>query len=173
MQRRKQVCGGSEARLSSVIWHNEKVWNFHDVSGALAVRGRGAARPDFYHVVQLRRHGRRIAPRGRWSKATDGNFYGTTIQGGASCPPYGCGTIFKITPSGTLTMLHSFDGTDGNRSQWGDPGYQRELLRDNGRWRGQRKRHGLRNHPKRHADHTRELRRHGRPKPRSGADPSH
>jgi uncharacterized repeat protein (TIGR03803 family) len=26
---------------------------------------------------------------------------------------YGCGTVFKITPGGTLTTLHSFDNTDG------------------------------------------------------------
>jgi len=42
-------------------------------------------------------------------QATDGNFYGTTIAGGA----HGGGTVFKITPSGTLTTLHSFDVTDG------------------------------------------------------------
>jgi uncharacterized repeat protein (TIGR03803 family) len=51
-------------------------------------------------------------------QGTDGNFYGTTSWGGAnSCviegTDYGCGTIFKITPSGTLTTLYSFDGTDG------------------------------------------------------------
>jgi uncharacterized repeat protein (TIGR03803 family) len=41
--------------------------------------------------------------------SVDGNFYGTTPVGGANCIPYaGCGTIFKITPSGTLTTLHSF-----------------------------------------------------------------
>jgi uncharacterized repeat protein (TIGR03803 family) len=51
---------------------------------------------------------------------TDGNFYGTTLYGGAkSCVDgagidLGCGTIFKITPSGTLTTLHSFDNTDGS-----------------------------------------------------------
>jgi uncharacterized repeat protein (TIGR03803 family) len=47
-------------------------------------------------------------------QATNGNLYGTTGGGGSSnnCVN-GCGTIFKITPSGTLTTLHSFDGTDG------------------------------------------------------------
>jgi uncharacterized repeat protein (TIGR03803 family) len=47
-------------------------------------------------------------------QATDGNFYGTTHDGGANYP--GFGTIFKITPTGTLTVLHSFDGTDGEKS---------------------------------------------------------
>jgi len=47
-------------------------------------------------------------------QATDGNFYGTTSQGGV--PPsesYGSGTVFKITPDGTLTTLVRFDGTNG------------------------------------------------------------
>jgi uncharacterized repeat protein (TIGR03803 family) len=42
-------------------------------------------------------------------QGTDGNFYGTTYLGGANDQ----GTIFKLSPSGTLTTLHSFDGTDG------------------------------------------------------------
>lgn len=42
-------------------------------------------------------------------QATDGNFYGTTQGGGAN----NYGTAFKMTPGGTLTTLHSFDGTDG------------------------------------------------------------
>jgi uncharacterized repeat protein (TIGR03803 family) len=47
--------------------------------------------------------------------ATDGNFYGTAgIGGDQTCnPPYGCGTVFKITPAGVLTTLHTFEGTDG------------------------------------------------------------
>jgi uncharacterized repeat protein (TIGR03803 family) len=44
-------------------------------------------------------------------QASDGNFYGTTGQGGDSpvCGiPGGCGTIFRITSDGVLTTLHSF-----------------------------------------------------------------
>lgn len=41
--------------------------------------------------------------------ASDGNFYGTTIQGAM----YDCGTVFKITSAGTFTTVHIFDGTDG------------------------------------------------------------
>jgi uncharacterized repeat protein (TIGR03803 family) len=41
-------------------------------------------------------------------QAADGNFYGTTAKGGANCTVWGCGTVFSITPSGTLTTLYSF-----------------------------------------------------------------
>src|ERR1019366_6409934 len=37
-------------------------------------------------------------------QATNGYLYGTTALGGAN----DYGTVFKITPSGTLTTLHSF-----------------------------------------------------------------
>jgi uncharacterized repeat protein (TIGR03803 family) len=43
------------------------------------------------------------------------NFYGATFRGGPSaiCPG-GCGTLFEITSTGTLTSLHSFDRSDGD-----------------------------------------------------------
>ena len=54
-------------------------------------------------------------PRAGLVQAANGDLYGTTPGGGpGTCSPPGCGTVFKITPSGTLTTLHSFNGTDGS-----------------------------------------------------------
>ena len=48
------------------------------------------------------------APYGGLIQAADANLYGTTL-GGANCNLlYGCGTIFRITLTGTLTSLYNF-----------------------------------------------------------------
>lgn len=64
-------------------------------------------------------------PQGALLQASNGNFYGATAQGGSStpCGPVGlpgCGTVFQITPSGTLTTLHIFNGTDGALPGYGE-----------------------------------------------------
>jgi len=46
------------------------------------------------------------------AEGTDGNYYGTTYAGGTGGD---WGTVFKMTPAGTVTTLHSFDGTDGGQ----------------------------------------------------------
>ncbi len=43
--------------------------------------------------------------------AKDGNFYGTTFNGGELFYDYG--VVFRITPGGTYTNLHTFAGSDG------------------------------------------------------------
>lgn len=47
-------------------------------------------------------------------QGTGGNFYGTTFAGTASAALNGNGTIFKMTPIGTITFLHSFSSGDPN-----------------------------------------------------------
>jgi uncharacterized repeat protein (TIGR03803 family) len=46
-------------------------------------------------------------------KGTDGNFYGTTVGGGAGGGNFG--TIFEMTPADVLTTLHIFDQADGSQ----------------------------------------------------------
>lgn len=51
-------------------------------------------------------------------QGTDGNFYGTTAGGGLGSGPMGAGgTVFRMTPAGTLTTLVSFNGANGNSPQ--------------------------------------------------------
>src|SRR5579859_4710015 len=54
-------------------------------------------------------------PQAALIQGSDGNFYGTTSFGGTS----GNGTVFKITPAGVETVLHSFFtvGADGAQPQ--------------------------------------------------------
>jgi len=54
--------------------------------------------------------------RPRLLQASDGNFYGTTIWGGANEN----GNVFMVTASGSLTVLYSFTGgADGSQPQAG------------------------------------------------------
>jgi uncharacterized repeat protein (TIGR03803 family) len=51
------------------------------------------------------------SPEAELVQGTDGNFYGTTSAGGPYNPQYssGYGTVFQVTPDGTLTTLFSFN----------------------------------------------------------------
>jgi uncharacterized repeat protein (TIGR03803 family) len=49
---------------------------------------------------------------GSLAKASDGNFYGITYQGGSGS----YGTIFKVTPAGVYTVLRNLTVTDGRPS---------------------------------------------------------
>jgi uncharacterized repeat protein (TIGR03803 family) len=54
-------------------------------------------------------------------QATNGTFYGTTSAGGTANCSFGqpCGTVFSMTSGGTVTTLHSFDVTDGEKPEAG------------------------------------------------------
>src|SRR5207244_4299551 len=49
-------------------------------------------------------------PLGGLVQGSDGNFYGTTRDGGA----FGYGTAFRVTAGGALTTLVSFNNTNGS-----------------------------------------------------------
>ncbi len=58
-------------------------------------------------------------PMGNLVLANDGNLYGVTYQGGGINRGYG--TIFRLTPTGTLTAIYTFtgDSTDAEYPQYG------------------------------------------------------
>jgi uncharacterized repeat protein (TIGR03803 family) len=67
--------------------------------GGSAVNLSGATTPDG------------VCPMAALLETSDGNFYGTTIDGGT----YNSGTAFKMTPSGAVTVFYQFgNGTDGS-----------------------------------------------------------
>lgn len=56
-----------------------------------------------------------FTPYGGLIQARDGNFYGTTVQGGTNLTAsFNRGTVFRLTPAGVLTTLHTFTGDDGS-----------------------------------------------------------
>jgi uncharacterized repeat protein (TIGR03803 family) len=56
-----------------------------------------------------------MSPNTSMTEDTAGNLYGTTMYGGntADCGGNGCGTVFKLAPDNTKTILHAFVSTDG------------------------------------------------------------
>jgi uncharacterized repeat protein (TIGR03803 family) len=61
-----------------------------------------------------------FGPYGGVIQGSDGNLYGTTSLGGANTAPNftsGCGTIFKLTPSGIETVLYSFNCAAGDGAE--------------------------------------------------------
>jgi uncharacterized repeat protein (TIGR03803 family) len=52
---------------------------------------------------------------------SSGNLYGTTRGGGGSkaCGDYGCGTVFKLAPDGTESVLYAFTGAGDGGEPYG------------------------------------------------------
>jgi uncharacterized repeat protein (TIGR03803 family) len=83
-----------------------KVTTAGSLSTITSFDGADGANPDFGSLIQ----------------GVNGNFYGSTISGGANygCGnDLGCGTVFSVTPTGQLTTIYSFcaqpnctDGTE-------------------------------------------------------------
>ncbi len=85
----------------------------HDAGTVFRMTAAGAV-TTLYSFCSLPKCQDGAMPCGGLVLASDGNFYGTTSQGGADGIS---GTVFRITPTGKLTTLHSFDGTDGSGPQ--------------------------------------------------------
>lgn len=80
------------------------------VLGVVLAWARPAPAQVFQELYSFGANGDGLDPEGALVQGSDGSFYGTTMEG-----PYlgGYGTVFKLTLSGQLTTLASFDGTNG------------------------------------------------------------
>ncbi len=56
-----------------------------------------------------------LQPMGLVAQGRDGSLYTTSVYGGT----YNLGTVVKITPTGTLTVIYNFDGTHGSEPTGG------------------------------------------------------
>lgn len=56
-------------------------------------------------------------PQGRLVRGSDGRLYGTTYAGGRAAS--GLGALFAVSTAGAFTLLHAFDGSDGNSLSFG------------------------------------------------------
>jgi uncharacterized repeat protein (TIGR03803 family) len=63
------------------------------------------------------------SPYGALLQDAAGNLYGAAITGGdLSCPQFpglGCGTVFKLSPDKTFTVLHTFTGGKDGANSYG------------------------------------------------------
>jgi uncharacterized repeat protein (TIGR03803 family) len=89
--------------------------------GGIVKIGAGGAATPFYSFGSTPGDG--AIPQGL-IQGTDGNLYGTTASGGSSSAvcPNGCGTVFKMTPSGIETILYYRQTSRQQaRRAWRDP----------------------------------------------------
>jgi uncharacterized repeat protein (TIGR03803 family) len=56
---------------------------------------------------------------GVFAQGRDGNLYSTTQAGGDFISGHQYGTVFRLTPDGTMTVSHSFDNTHGGKPNSG------------------------------------------------------
>jgi uncharacterized repeat protein (TIGR03803 family) len=94
-------------------------FGFMTIVGLLLLTTSGTAEAQTYSVLYNlgANAGDPINPSriGLFAQGRDGNLYSTTQFGGAN----GFGTVFQLTPSGSITVLHSFDGTNGAQPSGG------------------------------------------------------
>lgn len=94
-------------------------WRVVTFCASLIVAGAGSASASTTYGVLYNFSSSSLAngayPKSGLISDSSGNLYGTTQYGGSgtACSDR-CGTVFKLAPGGTLTVLHSFTGGPGD-----------------------------------------------------------
>jgi uncharacterized repeat protein (TIGR03803 family) len=90
------------------------------VASALSLQPVGAEAGSGFDIVHTFQGPDGAWPYGGLTRGKDGNFYGTTTIGGVGCGGPGCGTVYKLTPDGTQTVIYAFkNDADGREPREG------------------------------------------------------
>jgi uncharacterized repeat protein (TIGR03803 family) len=103
--------GGMVQALSGVLYGTTYGGGAHGGGTVFDIKTTGGTPTILYSFCSLSQCADGDAPQATLIQGTDGNFYGSTYDGGAFTY---YGNVFKITSAGVFTSLHSFDGTDGD-----------------------------------------------------------
>ncbi len=79
-----------------------------------------AAPAQTFQVLHFFQNTNGASPRASLVEGSDGNFYGTTYAGGIYGAPLGLGTVFRMTPNGSVTTLVSFDRTTNGSNPYAE-----------------------------------------------------
>jgi uncharacterized repeat protein (TIGR03803 family) len=106
--------GGLTLAVNGALYGTTSAGGAHGGGTIFDIKPSGGAVTTLYNfcsVVVLGQCQDGDSPQATLIQGMDGNFYGTTFDGGTFSY---YGTLFRLSSAGTFTSLHSFDGTDGD-----------------------------------------------------------
>jgi len=103
--------GGMVQGLNGLLYGTTYGGGAHGGGTVFDVKTSGGTPNILYSFCSLSECADGDSPQATLIQGTDGNFYGSTYDGGAFSF---YGNVFKISGAGVFTSLHSFDGTDGD-----------------------------------------------------------
>ena len=103
--------GGLVQALNGTLYGATSGGGTHINGTVFSIKTSGGALTTLYDFCSLSGCADGESPQGTLIQGTDNSLYGTTF-GGGTFTFYG--SIFKITPAGVFTSLHSFDNSDGS-----------------------------------------------------------
>ena len=108
--------GGMVQALNGTLYGTTAGGGAHGGGTVFDIKTTGGTPNILYSFCSLSECADGDSPQASLIQGTDGDFYGSTYDGGTFSY---YGNVFKITSTGAFTSLHSFDGTDGDEPNGG------------------------------------------------------
>jgi uncharacterized repeat protein (TIGR03803 family) len=108
--------GGMVQALNGTLYGTTAGGGAHGGGTVFDIKTTGGTPNILYSFCSLSECADGDSPQATLIQGTDGDFYGSTYDGGTFSY---YGNVFKVTSTGAFTSLHSFDGTDGDEPNGG------------------------------------------------------